>query len=223
MEQLQLNYQETKDIFYRKGKNLMKKSKIFSILIIVTLLMASLSSKASENMISQKELDKQIKNLCTKYDVEVSLSHNEGFVTEKEATDYLTQLENAFSKPRNSTMNGKLSDIQPYFNYQKNYSAIVRAINTPLTFADIEISCTGTIYDGKITFQSISNIHSRQYGYGAGFVSWTQKSSSSTISSDKKTAQVSVVGTLVTQYTILGRTDTYTYDQVVGMNIRAAQ
>ena len=74
----------------------------------------------------------------------------------------------------------------------------------------------------KITFQSISNIHSRQYGYGAGFVRWTQKSSSSTISSDKKTAQVSAVGTLVTQYTILGRTDTYTYDHVVGMNIRAA-
>ena len=81
MEQLQLSYHETKDVFYRKEKNLMKKSKIFSILIIVTLLMASLSSKASENMVSQKELDKQIKNLCTKYDVEVSFSHSEGFVT----------------------------------------------------------------------------------------------------------------------------------------------
>lgn len=86
----------------------------------------------------------------------------------------------------------------------------------------MEISCIGSIHDGTITFSNIRNISSRQYGIANGFVSWTQNSSAKIISSDKKTATVSVNGTLTTKSTFLGSNITYTYDHVIGMTIKAS-
>jgi len=113
-------------------------------------------------------------------------------------------------------------DIVPQgFHYTRKYTSYVNASNGITGNAVIEISCTGTIYDGTITFVSVSNISTRRYGSATGFVSWTQNSSDYTISEDKKFANVTATGTLVTRLNILGVEHSASFDHVIGMVIHA--
>ena len=111
-------------------------------------------------------------------------------------------------------------DIMPQgFHYTRKYTSYANASNGVSGNATIEISCTGTIYDGTITFVSVSNISTRRYGTAIGFISWTQTNSDYTISEDKKLANVNATGTLVTRWNVLGVEYSAAYDHMIGMII----
>lgn len=64
--------------------------------------------------------------------------------------------------------------IVPMFTYTRSYSEDKKIYNNLVGWANIRLTCVATIYDETISFVSISDINSRQYGYALNFVSWTQ-------------------------------------------------
>lgn len=93
--------------------------------------------------------------------------------------------------------------------------------NNLVGWANIRLTCVATIYDETISFVSISDINSRQYGYALNFVSWTQNRTFYGIGGTGQTAGIYAEGTLVTIIPdpIFGNNIIVTKDQLAYMAI----
>lgn len=181
--------------------------------------------------VSSGEIVEALRNVYEKYDGSFILHsvNNDIHYTKAELMEEICKLETSLKATKSELVvepiiegSGNGFDIVPQgFHYTREYTSYINASNGVSGNATIEISCTGTIYDGTITFVSVSNISTRRYGTATGFISWAQTSSDYTISEDKKFANVNATGTLVTRLNVLGVEYSAAYDHVIGMLIHA--
>lgn len=209
--------------------------RIFSVFCLVCIMLTCSTSRLDAQdlleddlYISFEEMTEIVTDLCNDYDIVINFQ-NENEVThflKADVYEELAILEESLQVDRSPNYTVEYVEIptgiQPFFRYSKEYISYVYLSNSTFTGAEMEFKFTATIYDGTMTFVSISNITSRQYGIGNFFKSWTPISSNYTISRDKKTATVETMGTLVTEYNFLGVLTTYTYDHVIGRVIHVS-
>lgn len=183
--------------------------------------------------VSQEEILIRLKSLYDKYGVGFEYISSEENINYTEA-DVQRELKKLEESLKNIEIKTYIEDeqiansditlenvISPRFLYTKTYTSYENLSNGISGNATIELSCKATIYDGTITFTDISNISTRQYGTATGFVSWSQNSSDFSYLEGRTIADISAIGTLTTQVTILGQIHRATYDHTIGMYIRA--
>lgn len=182
-------------------------------------------SNATTDFVPAEEIVEEIRQTYDKYGIDNKLINFDASVqiSRSELDAQINQLDEALAGYSYYYDAGKaeVSDSMLLLSYTKTYTTYANLRNGRLGNATIELTCSGTIYDGSITFTSISNIATRQYGSAFNFVSWTQNNSGYTYMDNKKKANVWAEGTLVTEANIAGQVFRQTQDHGIGMIIQA--
>lgn len=200
--------------------------KIISFILILTLVMSlGASVNAKTKYVPAKQVVKEIAQIYENYGIDYSLESMDNSVqlTRIEVDNELLKLEEAL-KSYVYFFDAGIADVSTNnsrFAYTKTYTTYANLSNGVLGNATIELSCSGTINDSTISFISISNISTRQYGSALNFVSWTQTDSGYTKFDNNRKADVWAEGTLVTEANIAGQVFRQTQDYGIGMVIQA--
>lgn len=200
--------------------------KIISFILILTLVMSlGESVNAKTKYVPAKQVVKEIAQIYENYGIDYSLESMDNSVqlTRIEVDNELLKLEEAL-KSYVYFFDAGIADVSTNnsrFAYTKTYTTYANLSNGVLGNATIELSCSGTINDSTISFISISNISTRQYGSAFNFVSWTQTDSGYTKFDNNRKADVWAEGTLVTEANIAGQVFRQTQDYGIGMVIQA--
>lgn len=205
----------------------MKKLNILvSFLLVITLVLSSgITASAKTKFVPVEQIIQEIVQIYEKYGVTYDLVEYDDTVkfTREELDLELEKLDEAFANYEYYYNAGeaKVGYSSLRLMYTKTYTTYANLSNGLLGNATIELKCNGTIYDGTLTFTSISNISTRQYGSSFNFVSWTQTDSGYSYMDNNKKADVWAEGTLVTEVNIVGQVFRTTLDHGIGMIIQA--
>ena len=225
-----LRMQKTKIL---KGAKRMKRTnliinKLMALCMCIMLfLQGAIPIMAQEQYVSKEVVLERVESLCEEYDVTIEfVSYNDSLMyTIEEVDKELERLEEdlkQYQKYHYIYVNDPVNINSRVMELDKTYTSYVYADNGLSGGAQIEISCDAKINLGSISFISVKNISTRQYGIATNFVSWTQNDSYYSYLEGGRLAEVVAEGTLVTEMELLGQRTRYTYDHVIGMIINAA-
>ena len=184
----------------------------------------TITAAAQEQYVAKEVIAEKIESICEEYGVGFQLvSYDDSKrYTSEEVNSVLANLENSLRNTSRVHYTYLESGISPrVMETNKTYTSYGYASNGVNGGASLEISCDAKINVGSISFMSISNISTRQYGSATNFVSWTQIGSSYEYLEGGRKARVEATGTLVTEMNILGVNHRETADHVIGMIIAA--
>lgn len=181
-------------------------------------------AEAQEYYVCKEVIAEQIEKICKENGVDfelVSYDDSKKYTIE-EVNRTLNALEDSLKNTdRVHYTHVETSTSARVMEANKTYTSYAYASNGVTGGATLEISCNAKINMGSISFMSISNIATRQYGSATNFVSWNQTGSSYSYLEGGRKAQVEATGTLVTEMDILGVRHRETADQVMRMVISA--
>lgn len=203
-----------------------KLNRVVSFLLVVSIILSSgITASAKTKFVPAEQIVKEIVQIYEKYDVTNDLIEYDDTVklTRKELDLELEKLDKALAGYNYYYNSGKatVADSNQRFAYTKTYTTYANLSNGVLGNATIELKCNGTINDSTISFISISNISTRQYGSAFNFVSWTQTDSGYSYMDNNTKADVWAEGTLVTEANIAGQVFRTTLDHGIVMIIQA--
>ncbi len=185
--------------------------RIVAIVCAFAILMFGTNSYAEEKMYSSKEVEDIISEACTDNNIEFSYVYvePEKVFAQREVDDMIANLLAGTDNTifpimvpvNNMLVKNKLQSSIYAPNYMERHIHFTDEkyiTNDMYSGATIGIEMDTTVNLGSNTFVSVDSLSSRPYGYNLNFVSWNQISADYSFSSDYKTVNVTIKGTLYT-------------------------